>query len=110
MWERGGDFKTWALKSPDSQLLTKHKVVRGPTSKLYRIPEEYSGNLLLSTVCITFRENAIMISIILQTDYVFYLNAASPMRAVSSHPAHVAIRLVPQASKEVAVQHLQRLH
>lgn len=51
-----------------------------------------------------------MISIILQTDYVFYLNAASPMRAASSHPAHVAIRLVPQASKEVAVQHLQRLH
>lgn len=71
MWERGGDFKTWALKSPDSQLLTKHKVVRGPTSKSYRIPEEYSRNLLLSTFCITFRENAIMISIILQTDYVF---------------------------------------
>lgn len=44
-----------------------------------------------------------MISAILQMDYVFYLNAASLIHAVSSHLVHVATRLVPQASKEMAV-------
>lgn len=110
MWERDGDFETWTPKSPDFQLLTKHRVVRGAPSKLYRITGEYSRNLMLSTFCMIFRENTTMISVILQTDYVFYLNAASPIWVVSSHLAHVAIRLVPQASKEMAVQHLQRLH
>lgn len=51
-----------------------------------------------------------MISVILQMDHIFYLNAARFIHAVSSHLVHVAIRLVPQESKEVAVQHLQRLH
>lgn len=51
-----------------------------------------------------------MLNVILQTDHVFYLNAASLIHAVSSHLVHIAFRLVLQASKEVAVQHLQRLH
>lgn len=82
----------------EAQMLavTKHRVVRGPTSKLYRSPEEYSRNATWSAFCVFLRENAI-ISVILQPDCFFCPATASPVHGVSCHVVHVAIRLVPQA-------------